>query len=316
MAHGSDRASCRASGGGPRTSIHNHIELKACCTRSSLSPVTDCSDARSLCAQFCVYPCSRMPQWTMHNGCSSRLTGTLATLCCGECAGHLFASQLQRTAEKRYTQVSRKSRSRATSTGAEDGRPLSSSAHSTQVDSYIDAGPPSVDRQGSSPIAPILAASSLQLICGLEKQPPKSGVVAPTSTISLSAAACAPPTQVDSYIDADPPSVDRQGSSPIAPILAASWRRSLLASRTLSLRTLSSLAVASRAAYACMCEGSFPITLYLPCAMSLLLYCTVLCTLRMYVVRWGLRVGLESLCVRPSQGCARALPPRAYTGIA
>ena len=37
--------------------------------RSSVSPVvhTDCSqsDARSLCAQFCVYPCSRMPQWLL-----------------------------------------------------------------------------------------------------------------------------------------------------------------------------------------------------------------------------------------------------------
>ena len=58
---------------------------------------------------------------------------------CGECAGHLFASQLQRTAEKRYTQVSRKSRSRATSTGAEDGRPLSSSAHARTTQDPVRA---------------------------------------------------------------------------------------------------------------------------------------------------------------------------------
>ena len=38
---------------------------KACCTHSSLSPVTDCSDARSLCAQFCGYPFSCVPQWLL-----------------------------------------------------------------------------------------------------------------------------------------------------------------------------------------------------------------------------------------------------------
>ena len=30
---------------------------------SSVSPVTDCSDTRSLCAQFCGQHGSRVPQW-------------------------------------------------------------------------------------------------------------------------------------------------------------------------------------------------------------------------------------------------------------
>ena len=37
----------------------------ACCTRSCNSPVTKRSDARSLCAQFCGYPFSCVPQWLL-----------------------------------------------------------------------------------------------------------------------------------------------------------------------------------------------------------------------------------------------------------
>ena len=83
-------------------------------TRGRASPVTvtEGSDARSLCAQFFAYPCSRVPQWLLKPLC---LIGTLATLWRRECAGHLFESQLQRTDGREKVRKSfRKSRSRAT----------------------------------------------------------------------------------------------------------------------------------------------------------------------------------------------------------
>ena len=48
---------------------------------------------------------------------------------CGECHGHLFALQLQRTADMCCTKVYARAGLERRPAGAEDGRPLSSSAH-------------------------------------------------------------------------------------------------------------------------------------------------------------------------------------------
>ena len=64
-----------------------------------LISVTKSSDARAIIAQSFAYLSSRVPQWLLeplHPAQSPH---------CGDCAGHLFASQLQRTAEKRYAKV-------------------------------------------------------------------------------------------------------------------------------------------------------------------------------------------------------------------
>ena len=62
------------------------------------SSVTKSSEARNI---VCGYLSSRVPQWLLEP-----LHRTPAhSPHCGECTGHLFASQLQQTAENRYPQV-------------------------------------------------------------------------------------------------------------------------------------------------------------------------------------------------------------------
>ena len=83
----------------------------ACCTRTRrISPVTDGSDARSLCAQFCGQHSSRVPQWLLKRlDSGTRHTVASATVTClrhssnGRPIGVLLPASL------------RKSRSRATS---------------------------------------------------------------------------------------------------------------------------------------------------------------------------------------------------------
>ena len=72
----------------------------ACCTRRWPSPVTKGSDARAIlrAISFIAYPSSRVPQCLLEP-----LHRHTRHTCAA--AGHSFASQLQRTAEKGHAQV-------------------------------------------------------------------------------------------------------------------------------------------------------------------------------------------------------------------
>ena len=81
-------------------------------TSSSVSPVTDLvADARGVgCYARNLVTCGYPFSGGCLDGCSSGLTDAI-TAHCGECVGHLFPSQLQRTAENGYPRVSASSTS-------------------------------------------------------------------------------------------------------------------------------------------------------------------------------------------------------------
>jgi len=96
---------------------------KACCTRSSLSPVTDCSDARSLCAQSCGQHGSRVPQWLPKRlGRNTRHTVASVFVQAAQHSsnGRPICAAQKFTQEQVSSDVHRRRRW---------GRPLSSSAH-------------------------------------------------------------------------------------------------------------------------------------------------------------------------------------------
>ena len=77
---------------------------------------------------------ARIPRASM--AAQTALTCALAT---PQCTGHLFASQLQRTADLCCTKVYARAGLERRPTGAEDGRPLSSSAHARTTQDPVRA---------------------------------------------------------------------------------------------------------------------------------------------------------------------------------
>ena len=81
--------------------------LHMCVNRTRYRTFT--SDARAIFAQSCGYlvgDSTRLePSSVCPNGCSYKRLSSAHSPHCGECAGHLFASQLQRTTENSHPQV-------------------------------------------------------------------------------------------------------------------------------------------------------------------------------------------------------------------